>query len=127
MSEPGRALMRLDYADNQVGNPVTGYVHGGVITTLLDTVCSLVAMSASPSVAMVATLDLRIDYLKPAKPGQPLFGQAAVDKETRHVAFIRGEAHHGDEDDPVAHCAATIMITERDDDGASLPQAEGVG
>lgn len=114
-SKPGEARMRLDYAANQVGNPMAGYVHGGVITTLMDTVSSLVAMNCSPAIKMIATLDLRIDYLHPAKPGEPLIGHAFVERETRHVAFVRGEAHQGDEECPVARCSATIMITERHD------------
>mgnify|MGYP006424494017 FL=1 len=35
--EAGRTSMRLDYHERLAGNPETGVVHGGVISTLLDT------------------------------------------------------------------------------------------
>ena len=58
----------------------------------------------------VATLDLRIDYLKPATPGCDVVGHASCYKLTRNVAFVRGLAFHEDEADPIASVAATFMI-----------------
>ena len=57
--------MRVAYRAELVGNPETGVVHGGVITTLLDSVCGLAVFSSFTQMRPVATLDLRIDYLKP--------------------------------------------------------------
>ncbi|MBL6932831.1 MAG: PaaI family thioesterase [Rhodospirillales bacterium] len=108
--EPGKASIRLEYQGRLVANPQTGVVHGGVISTLLDTVSGLGAMSAVSETMPVATLDLRIDYLKPASPGDAIIGEAHCFRLSSSVAFVRGVAHHGDSNDPIAHCVATFML-----------------
>lgn len=108
--ERGLAALRLDYDPRLAGNPETGVVHGGVISTLLDTVSGLVAMSALPPATPIATLDLRIDYLKPARPGEAIIGEADCFRVTSSVAFVRGMAHHGDAADPIAHSMGTFMM-----------------
>ena len=108
--EPGAGTIRLDYQERLVGNVEFGFVHGGVITTVLDTVAGLATLSTVKKGTSIATLDLRIDYLKPATPEMPIFGFAECYKTTRHVAFARGYAHHGDAADLIANCAATFML-----------------
>lgn len=108
--EPGAGTLRLDYQERLIGNVESGFVHGGVITTVLDTVAGLATFSTVEAGTAVATLDLRIDYLKPATPKMPIFGFAECYKTTRHVAFARGYAHHGDATDLIANCAATFML-----------------
>jgi len=108
--EAGFASIRLDYQERLAGNPQSGVVHGGVISTLLDTVSGLTAMSAVSASTPVATLDLRIDYLKPAHPGETIFGEADCFRLTSSVAFVRGSAHHGDARDPIATSIGTFML-----------------
>lgn len=108
--ETGKAELRLDYDARFAGNPETGVVHGGVISTLLDSVSGLSAMSALPAMTPVATLDLRIDYLKPARPGKTIIAAAECFHMARSVTFVRGLAHLGDASDPIAHCMATFML-----------------
>jgi len=58
-----------------------------------------------------ATLSLRIDYQRAAKPGKTVMAEAVCYKTTRHVAFIRAIAHDGDPDDPVATAQSCFMLT----------------
>lgn len=106
----GACTLCLDYDARLVGNPETGFVHGGVVTTLLDTAGGLVTFSSVPAGTAVATLDLRIDYLRPATPGSAIFASAECYKLTRNVAFVRGQAYHGEPADPIASCVATFML-----------------
>ena len=116
--------MRLAYQERLVGNPETGVVHGGVITTLIDTVCGMSVFTRLSKIVPIATLDLRIDYLKPATPGKDLLAEAECYKVTRNVAFVRGIAHHGDPGDPVANCAGTFMVSKP---GADMVPKRGKG
>ena len=58
-----------------------------------------------------ATLDLRVDYMRAAVPGKTVIGRGECYKLTRTISFIRGIAHDGDPDDPVAHVTGTFMAT----------------
>src|SRR5271169_653818 len=86
----GHARARLPYADHLVGDPDTGVVHGGVITAMLDQTCGAAVGSALRALMPFATLDLRIDYMKPAEPRMDIFIVADCLKVTHEVAFTRG-------------------------------------
>lgn len=107
----GRATLSLPYAKHLVGNKKSGVLHGGVLTTLLDQSSGLAAISAFADMMAVATLDLRIDYMRTAEPGKTIIAEAHAYKATRHIAFVRGVAHEGDIDDPVATSQASFMTT----------------
>jgi acyl-coenzyme A thioesterase PaaI-like protein len=137
----GTALMRVPYDRKLVGNPATGVLHGGVITSALDSASGAAVGSALASRRdayhaarsqdigaedgaarsaglkgwrPIATLDLRIDYMKPAVPGRDLLARAECYKLTRNVAFVRGTAYHDDPSDPIATSVATFMLSAPD-------------
>lgn len=109
-ARPGHIWLRVPWADFLVGNPETGVIHGGVITTLLDNGGGAAVMTALEELRAVATLDLRIDYMKPATPGRDILGHCHCHKVTRNVAFVRGTAYHDTPDDPIATAAMTFMV-----------------
>lgn len=106
----GSVTMRLPYSDKLVGNPETGVLHGGAITTLVDNAAGAAVLAAIREARPIGTLDLRIDYLKPVTPGLDVFTVADCYKVTRQIAFVRAIAYHEDPDDPVANCVATFML-----------------
>jgi uncharacterized protein (TIGR00369 family) len=106
----GDVVVELPYRDELVGNPETGVLHGGAITSLLDAACGAAVFLELAVLAPIATLDLRIDYLKPARAGHPVRARAFCYKVTRQVAFARASAYGDDEADPIAAAAATFML-----------------
>ena len=104
------AVIRLPYDPNFVGNPENGVLHGGVVTSLIDATASSAVFLALLKPTRIATLDLRLDYLKPASPNVDLHAKGVCYKLTRMVAFARAIAYHDDESDPVASAAGTFMI-----------------
>jgi len=104
------AVMKLPYQERLIGNPETGVLHGGAVTTLIDTVCGLAVMASLEVPRQIATIDLRIDYLRPARPAEDLIARADCYKVTRQVAFARCVAYQGAEDDLVASASGTFMI-----------------
>lgn len=106
----GRARMRLPFSTTLVGDPEQDILHGGVLTALLDNAGGSATMSALPPGTVIATLDLRIDYMRPAQTGREIVAEAHCYRRTRNVAFVRGAAFHDDAEDPVATMAATFMI-----------------
>ena len=107
---PARATLSLPWREDLVGNPETGVLHGGIITALIDNACGSAVICALTKMTSVATLDLRIDYLRPATPGEAVVVDAECYRTTRNIAFIRALAHHGDRDNAIAHSVATFML-----------------
>ena len=118
---PAVAVLRLPYDERFVGNPETGVLHGGVITTLIDATCGASVYFKLGAPTPIATLDLRIDYLKPATPRQAVHARAECFKATHNVAFVRAIAYHESEDDPIAAASATFMISTK---GRSVTELE---
>jgi uncharacterized protein (TIGR00369 family) len=108
--DAARARLRLPWNPALVGNPATGVLHGGAITTLMDACCGAAVFMALAIPSPIATLDLRIDYLKPAAPGQDVWAHCHCFKVGRNVAFVRGLAYHDDEGDPIAAAAGSFML-----------------
>lgn len=110
--EPSRGSIFTPWREELVGDPDTGVIAGGVITALLDHVCGLAVTSRSLEGGFLstATLDLRIDYMRPAEPGKDIFAKAHCFKATRSVAFVRAIAYDSDPDDPVAAAQAAFML-----------------
>ena len=103
--------VRLPYDARFVGNPATGVLHGGVITTLMDATSGIAVFVKLLQPIPVATLDLRIDYLRPAEPPKDVIARAECVKVTQNVAFVRCEAFHEDRaEDPIALANGTFMI-----------------
>ena len=109
----GEAVFELPYDAKLVGNPDTGALHGGAITAMLDACSGFAVFATLAERVPIATLDLRIDYLKAAVAGKSVFGRATCYKLTRNVAFTRAVAYQGGIDDVVAHAVGTFMLSTK--------------
>lgn len=109
---PDWCELELPWRDDLVGDEVTGIMASGPIITMMDMATSISVWLKGGKFRPQATLDLRVDYLRPAEPGKALIGRGECYKITRSVAFIRGEAHDGDPSRPVAHVAGTFMFLD---------------
>lgn len=106
------AELMLPYDERLVGDPESGVLASGPILSMMDMATSLGVWLKLGRFRPHATLDLRIDYLRPATPHKTVFGRGECYRITRNISFVRGTAHDGDPDDPLAHVAGTFMFTE---------------
>jgi uncharacterized protein (TIGR00369 family) len=103
--------LAIPYNSELASDSATGILASGPIFTLMDMATSLSIWLKTGTIQPQATLDLRIDYLRPAKPGQTVIGHGECYHITRSIAFIRGHAHDGDPEKPIAHVAGTYFFT----------------
>ena len=111
--EPSRGSILTPWREDLVGDPDTGVIAGGVITALLDHACGLATISMatdSRTPFATATLDLRIDYMRAATPGQRIVAKATCYHVTRSVAFVRAQAMDEDTDNPVATATGAFTL-----------------
>ncbi len=83
---PGRCVLRLPPNPDFVGNPFVPAVHGGIVAALVD-----LAGGAALFVELqfpTPTIDMRVDYLRPAIAGKALLAEARVKSLGRTVAFV---------------------------------------
>lgn len=102
----------LPFRDDLIGDPARGVLASGPILTLMDMATSVGVWLKRGAFLPQATLDLRLDYLRPATPGRTVIGRGECYRVARQVAFVRGIAHDGDPGDPVAHVAGTFMLLD---------------
>ena len=106
------AELSLPYDERLVGMVESGIIASGPIISLMDMATSLAIWIRLGRFRPQATLDLRIDYLRPARPGHAIVGRGSCYAVTRSVGFVRGSAHDGDAGDPVASVTGTFMFTD---------------
>lgn len=104
----GQLTLCLPYSDRIIGNPDTGVIHGGAITTLMDTASGSVIMCALEDFELCPTLDLRVDYMRPAEPHKPVYARAETYRITRNIIFTRCEAFQ-EPGETIANCVGTFM------------------
>lgn len=87
-----------------------GALHRGALVTLLDTTCGLAIFSALQTMRPIATIDLRVDYLRPVPAGVGIRAIVNCVATTKTVAYIVGRALAGDDMEPVATVAGSFAI-----------------
>ncbi|WP_424984399.1 PaaI family thioesterase [Microbulbifer sp. S227A] len=106
----GMARIEMPYDAKLVGDPKTGVVHGGAVSAIMDTCCGAAVMSHPAAPDSTATIDLRIDYMRGATPGQKIVTTAHCYHITRNVAFVRATAVDDDAEHPVATAAGSFTV-----------------
>lgn len=106
---PDWVELEMPWRDDLVGDEDSGTLASGPIVSLMDTACSLGAWRRIGHFHPHVTLDLRVDYMRPSRRGATIIGRGECYRLTRSVAFVRGIAHDGDAEDPVAHVAGSFM------------------
>ena len=103
--------LALPWREELVGIPQQDILASGAIVSLLDTCGGASVWMALGRFQPVVTIDLRLDYLRPSLKSETVIARCECYKLTRQVAFVKGTAHGGDPDRPVAHATGTFMLT----------------
>ena len=107
--KPDWVELKLDWRDDLVGDPDTGVLASSAIISLMDNATSLSIWNRLGEFRPQVTMDLRLDYLRPSPKGATVFGRGFCYHLTHSMAFVRGIAHNGNIDEPLAHATGTFI------------------
>ncbi len=126
--------LELPWREELLGEPDRPVLASGPIISLMDMASGMSIWQTKKVFAPIATLDLRVDYQRPARERSVVWGRVECYRTTRSAAFVRGIAHDGDRDDPVAHVAGVFMTIGMDprlkkmaEKGSAAPSEAGTG
>ena len=121
LTDRATPTMRAPFRDDLVGDPADGGLAGGVIFALLDQTCGMAisialrgraeAEGRELQMGGMATLDFRLDHIRPPRPGAAVTAEAECLNLASDVAVVRGWAYEDDPADPIAAAQAAFMIT----------------
>ncbi len=103
------AIVTLPYRPAWIGDIERQVIHTGVIATLIDSACGAAVLGAIGRVEAIATIDLRVDYLRAAQGGLALNCRAECYRMTPNIAFARASVWQDDPATPVASSVGTFM------------------
>lgn len=106
--------LELPWGEHLLGDPERAVLASGPIISLMDMASGMSIWQTKGTFTPIATLDLRVDYQRPARERSSVWGRVECYRTTRSAAFVRGVAHDGDHSDPVAHVAGVFMTIDRD-------------
>ena len=105
------AELVMPFAEQQLADPDYGIIASGAIFALMDSAAGFAVHMTLGEFLPIATIDLRVDYLRGPTPGATVVGRATCYRMTRQIAFVRGIAHDGDAERPIANMAGTFIVT----------------
>jgi len=102
--------LALPWRPELAADAQSGVLASGPIISLMDTASGIAVCRRQNRIVAQVTVDLRVDYMRAARPGRTVIGRAECYKMTRSIAFVRGVAYDEHVDDPVAHVVGSFML-----------------
>ena len=108
---PGQVEIQIPFRNDLTQQH--GFLHGGIVTTILDSACGYAAFSLMPADASVLTIEFKVNFMSPAK-GKSFLASGKVLKPGRTITVCSGEVYSLSEEEPklVAAMTATMMMLQ---------------
>jgi len=105
--------LAMPWREDLVGDVTTGTLASGPIIALMDNAAGTSVWIKRRVFGPQVTIDLRVDYMRPAVTGATVIARCECYKVTSSIGFIRGFAYDATPDDPLCHVAGTFMLLEQ--------------
>lgn len=112
-AETDGAEVTLPFREDWIGDVERGLIHPGIVTTLVDSACGAAVLARIGRVETIATLDLRMDYLRAGVRDIDVHCRAECFRLTPSIAFARASVWQRSRDEPIAISQSVFMRTQR--------------
>ena len=109
-SGPDWVELAIPWKRELTASAESGILASGPIISLMDNATGMAIWRKRGVLLPQVTVDLRVDYMRAARPGRTVIGRGECYKLTRSIAFIRGIAYDESPEDPVAHVAGSFIL-----------------
>ena len=120
----GFARLEVPFRQELIGDPFRPAIHGGVISSLIDTCGGAAALTLLVPPGVVSTIDLRIDYLRPGEP-KPLVCESTVTRMGNRVASVDSRVFHPDAPARLIATGKAVYNVKRVRDWPEAPGGRG--
>ncbi len=107
------AELTLPFREDWLGDAERGLIHPGIVTTLVDSACGAAVLAHIGRLEPIATLDLRMDYLRAGLRDLDIHCRAECYRLSSSIAFARASVWQRDPTEPIAVAQAVFMRTQR--------------
>ncbi len=125
--DPNGIRVRVPFQPVIIGDTEWNVVHSGLLMILLDSLCGISIIQKMTTPTPIATLDLRVDYLRAVPAGEDLYVTATCYKIGRNVGFSRGSIYTSDPGDPAAIANGSFMLGTAGDPPPMATMLKGQG
>lgn len=112
-ADEGWLELAMDWREDLVGDPDTGVLASGPIVALMDNAAGTAVWLKRGVLGAQVTIDLRVDYMRPATPRATVIARCECYRLTRQIAFVRGIGYDATPDDPLCHVTGTFMLLDQ--------------
>ncbi len=107
--QPGEVIYKMKITDNHLSSPDT--CHGGAIAAMMDAVLGLPVLSqAVTEDKLCATVEFKINYIKPARLGDELIGTNTIDFKGKSLVVSSGQIKNAKTGDLLAKGLGTFNL-----------------
>ena len=113
MTAVGRGTVHIRCGFDEKWTQQNGFVHAGVITSILDSACGYAALSVAPARNEVLSVEFKVNLLAPAV-GESFVARAAVKRAGKTLTICSADAYAVTRDGEklIATMLATMMNIE---------------
>ena len=110
--EKGKVRFLLPFKEEFIGNFVSGFYHGGVLSGAMDAVAGIAAASQiypEQTMDKLSTMDIRVDYMKPVL-GKDIHVHGEVRSSGKRSIFVRMWVTHVNDEQVLVEGRAVMNI-----------------
>jgi len=111
----GFAKIMIPFKPELIGDPRAMALHGGIISTLMDSVGGAAAMTTLVSLEdRLSTIDIRIDYLRPGK-AEDLIVEGEIARSGNRIIVTRMVAYQSNRSELIAEGKGVYNVKRKAD------------